>query len=495
MTSTTSQTEFRPALIVVDMQEDFCPPNGSLAVQAGRTIAPVINDLLSWPGFAVKIATQDFHPTGHISFASNHPAPSNKPFESFIDMHNPLPGRETESKPQRLWPNHCVQGTKGAEIIPEISIEKIDVFIHKGMDEKVEMYSAFDDAFGNGNCVAAGGVDVDLESTLKKLGITDVFSVGLAGDYCVLSTAIDAAKRGFRSYVVEQAVKCVDPGDGWRQAQADMATSGAQLVDVKATSALLLVKASLSIIQEEFDVQDPMNVQTQSDIPPTMIEKADPEPIPYWLVNVPPSQWPQECPDYLRNVPAKTIMILSTLDSEYIRQDWEQAKRIVSSNRIEQFQRLPSDLRKYLEYIARIKSTHGSVLNFVVKERLRWDDALIPKGTKHFEHPDDYKILYNDWPYGMEKGIIHLVVWTKFPFEDDPDADDLTPGSRAMIDTFVGRVFRARMPEEKVLWFRNWKSLKSIHTLEHFHVMLHQPDMEFIREITGGDIPLIDKVE
>ncbi|OAL74351.1 hypothetical protein A7D00_2384 [Trichophyton violaceum] len=249
-----------------------------------------------------------------------------------------------------------------------------------------------------------------------------------------------------------------------------------------------------------------------SEIAPT---QAEPEGLPYWLVNVPRDRWPAECPDYLCNLPAKNISILSTPDSEYVRQDWDLVRQIIgvflvdrfnlvishtqltlawaASNRIDLFRRVPSDLRRYLEYTSYAKSKYGSVMNFVVRERLRWENNMAPRGSRPFDNPDDHKILYNDWPYGVEEGIVHLVVWTKFTFEDDPVADDLTPRARKEIDDFVDSTFRSRVPAEKVIWFRNWKSLKSVHAVEHFHVMLYRPDMEFVHEVTDGDVPLIDK--
>lgn len=108
---------------------------------------------------------------------------------------------------------------------------------------------------------------------------------------------------------------------------------------------------------------------------------------------------------------------------------------------------------------------------------------------------DDYKILYNDWPYGLEQKIVHLVIWTKFDLEDDPVTDDLTLKARQEIDEFVETMFHPRVPRDRVIWFKNWRSLKSIHAVEHFHVMLYDPDMEFIREITNDDIPLAVKVQ
>ncbi|KMU79467.1 isochorismatase hydrolase family protein [Coccidioides immitis RMSCC 3703] len=123
------------ALIVVDMQEDFCYPN-PLGVRGGRELVPLINELIGYPGFVLRIATQDFHPATHISFATNHPAPNNKPFESYITMKNPAPGKESITMPQRLWPVHCVQHTPGAELLPGIEKEKFDLIVRKGMDER-----------------------------------------------------------------------------------------------------------------------------------------------------------------------------------------------------------------------------------------------------------------------------------------------------------------------------------------------------------------------
>ncbi|EEH48302.2 uncharacterized protein PADG_04386 [Paracoccidioides brasiliensis Pb18] len=222
--------------------------------------------------------------------------------------------------------------------------------------------------------------------------------------------------------------------------------------------------------------------------------KSEPEaePLPYWLVNVSRSQWPSECPEYLRNLPQKSIQCLSMPDAQYQRQSWERVTTIVDSNQIHLLQRAPSDLRRYLEFIARVKATYGSLLSFVVQKRLGWEGDLEPRGQRPFEHPDDFKILYNDWPYGVEEDIVHLVVWTKFELEDDPATDDLTPRMRREIDAFVERTFRSKMPAEKVIWFKNWKSLKSIHGIEHFHVMLYQPDPVFLRDITNGDVPVTE---
>jgi len=108
---------------------------------------------------------------------------------------------------------------------------------------------------------------------------------------------------------------------------------------------------------------------------------------------------------------------------------------------------------------------------------------------------DSYKILLNDWPYGIDTRIVHLVVWTKFATPSDPITDDLLPETRAELEDFVQRKFGSVCGEERVIWFRNWGALKSVHAVEHFHVMLFDPPKEFVREVTGGDVSLAEKVE
>lgn len=113
---------------------------------------------------------------------------------------------------------------------------------------------------------------------------------------------------------------------------------------------------------------------------------------------------------------------------------------------------------------------------------------------------DDWKILRNDWPYGLDPAIVHVVVWVKFelPNAPGPDEDtegDLEPEIRKGIDKFVDETFVSRCGAENVIWFKNWTSLKSIHSVEHFHVMMYNPDMAFVNELTGHDVPLLEKVK
>jgi nicotinamidase-related amidase len=191
-------------------------------VQDGRDIAPVVNSLLKLP-FHLKVATKDWHPQDHISFASNHAAPNNVAFTTEISITNPSDDTQTETT--RLWPDHCVQGTKGAELVPELDIGRIDHVVEKGQDQRVEMYSAFADPFETH--VSKSG----LEDKLKAANITHVYCVGLAMDYCVKYTALDAAKAGFKTYVVSEGTKAVNPAD-WETVKEILNNSGVNMISV-----------------------------------------------------------------------------------------------------------------------------------------------------------------------------------------------------------------------------------------------------------------------
>lgn len=146
-------------------------------------------------------------------------------------MKNLVADRPDETMSQRLWPVHCVQDTRGAEFVEGLDTSRIDVFVRKGMDLRVEMYSAFADSFGN-LTAGAGGVNLDLAKQLKESGVTDVFVVGLAGDYCVKYTALDAAKAGFKAYVIEDAQRCVDPS-AWDQTKEEFTQRGVEVVNLQ----------------------------------------------------------------------------------------------------------------------------------------------------------------------------------------------------------------------------------------------------------------------
>lgn len=168
------------------------------------------------------------------------------------------------------------------------------------------------------------------------------------------------------------------------------------------------------------------------------------------------------------------------------------------SNRIDLLQRVPTDLRRYLKYLYDLKTAYGSVLTFVQHERLHWSSAH-PSGNPPFTTPSDYRILFNDWPYGIDPDVAHLVVWTKFQLEDDPAADDLTPKARAEIEDFVYKTFcdveQGGLERDRVIWFKNWRSLKSVHALDHFHVMLYQAGKHFLARVTNRDRPMCEKME
>ncbi|KAL8796973.1 MAG: hypothetical protein Q9195_000744 [Heterodermia aff. obscurata] len=190
----------RTALIVVDMQEDFCPP----------------------------IATKDWHPSDHVSFDTSHPSPDIKPFVSKTTIHNP--DDVSESLEISIWPVHCVQGTKGAEIISEIDVSKLDHIVEKGRDKRVEMFSAFATCFGS----ISNAASHDLGDLLRQANITNVFVTGLAGDYCVRCTAMDANKENFKVYVIDEAVKSIDSGEtGWGAVRAEMVHRGIHIVSMK----------------------------------------------------------------------------------------------------------------------------------------------------------------------------------------------------------------------------------------------------------------------
>ena len=198
----------RKALIIVDVQNDFTP-GGALAVPEGDQVVKVINSLQ--PKYDLVIATQDWHPANHGSFASNHPG--KKPGE--IISLNGLT--------QILWPDHCVQGTVGAQFVKDLDIAKIAQVFRKGTDPDVDSYSGL---FDNGH-----RKDTGLGDFLKDQKVDDVYIVGLATDYCVKFTALDCRNLGFRTHVLQAGCRAVNlqPGDG-EQALDQMRRAGV-LVD------------------------------------------------------------------------------------------------------------------------------------------------------------------------------------------------------------------------------------------------------------------------
>ncbi|KAF7551912.1 hypothetical protein G7Z17_g4664 [Cylindrodendrum hubeiense] len=192
--------------------------NGSLAVTGGRDIASAINTLLALP-FALKIATKDWHPPHHVSFAVNHPDAA--PYTSSHTIVHP--SDPTRTYTTTLWPVHCVQGSHGAELVPELNVEALDSVVEKGMDHRVEMYSAFYDPFHVS--------DSGLAKTLKDAGVTDVFVVGLASDFCVKATAEHAVEEGYRTFIVTEGTRPVLP-DQWDECKREMEANGINFTSI-----------------------------------------------------------------------------------------------------------------------------------------------------------------------------------------------------------------------------------------------------------------------
>jgi nicotinamidase/pyrazinamidase len=195
------------ALLVIDVQNCFLP-GGSLAVKDGDQVVPVINKIAR--SFANVVLTQDWHTQAHVSFASSHPG--KKPFET-ID----LPYGK-----QVLWPDHCVQGSEGAALSKDLSIPQAELIIRKGFHKDVDSYSAFTEADGK--------TTTGLAAYLKARQVKRVFVAGLATDFCVAWTALDARKADFETYVVEDACRGIDTQGSLAKAWTDMAKAGVKRI-------------------------------------------------------------------------------------------------------------------------------------------------------------------------------------------------------------------------------------------------------------------------
>ncbi len=194
-------------LLAVDLQYDFLP-GGNLAVLGGDEIIIPINRL--GRRFENVVMTQDWHPEGHISFASSHPG--SKPFEMI----------ELPYGPQVLWPDHCVWDTHGARFSDEIELPHTQMVVRKGYHEVVDSYSGFQEADRR--------TKTGLEGYLRERGVRRLFVVGLATDFCVNWTAVDAATAGFETYVVEDACRAIDTGGSLAAAWADMNAAGVKRI-------------------------------------------------------------------------------------------------------------------------------------------------------------------------------------------------------------------------------------------------------------------------
>lgn len=194
------------ALIVVDIQNDFCP-GGALAVADGDAIVPLVNRLIA--EFDHVALTQDWHPAGHSSFASSHPG--RQPFETV----------EMAYGAQTLWPDHCVQGTKGAQFHPGLDWTKAQLVIRKGFRAGIDSYSAF---FENDHATPTG-----LAGYLRERGISDLTFVGLATDFCVAYSALDAVRAGFSATVRLDACRGIDLAGSLAAMTQKMAQAGVRL--------------------------------------------------------------------------------------------------------------------------------------------------------------------------------------------------------------------------------------------------------------------------
>lgn len=191
------------ALLVVDVQNDFLP-GGALAVARGDEIVPLVNALAA--RFAVVVLTQDWHPPGHASFASSHPG--RRPFDKVR-----LPYGE-----QVLWPDHCIQGTAGAAFAAGLDVPQAQVVIRKGFHRKVDSYSGFLEADRR--------TKTGLDGYLKSRGVKRVFCAGLATDFCVAWTALDARRFGFQAAVIEDACRAIDTDGSLEAAWKAMKKAG-----------------------------------------------------------------------------------------------------------------------------------------------------------------------------------------------------------------------------------------------------------------------------
>lgn len=186
------------ALLIIDVQNDFCP-GGALAVPEGDEIIPVINEISDH--FDRVVATQDWHPSNHISFASNH---EGKEEYEII---------EVNGIKQQLWPDHCVMGTEGAGFHPELNTERLNLIVRKGYNSEIDSYSAFRE---NDKKTITG-----LEGYLNSLEVKKLYVCGLALDFCVYYSAEDAGELGFETYVIRNATRGIDSPEGSIQKAID----------------------------------------------------------------------------------------------------------------------------------------------------------------------------------------------------------------------------------------------------------------------------------
>ena len=200
-------TQDSDVLIAIDIQNDFCP-NGALAVQQGDEVVSLINEMSS--EFEHVVLTQDWHPAGHSSFASSHPG--KQPFETI----------ELDYGVQVLWPDHCIQGSSGAEFHPGLNLNDAEMIIRKGFRKNIDSYSTF---FENDHKTPTG-----LTGYLRTRGFRRVFLAGLATDYCVAYSAVDARHEGFDVVVIKDACRAINLDGSLNQAMHNMQQAGVSII-------------------------------------------------------------------------------------------------------------------------------------------------------------------------------------------------------------------------------------------------------------------------
>lgn len=198
------------ALLLIDLQNDFIP-GGSLAVPGANEIISIINHFQSY--FDLVVATQDWHPANHKSFAANH---ANKNAFEEIDLNGLR---------QVLWPVHCVQASDGAALAPALSLNKVEAIFRKGTDPEIDSYSAF---YDNGHRKSTA-----LAEYLRGRQVSEVYIAGLAADYCVYYTAKDAINEGFTTYIIEDAVRAIS-ADGFKKAKEEVINKGGKIIQSSA---------------------------------------------------------------------------------------------------------------------------------------------------------------------------------------------------------------------------------------------------------------------
>jgi hypothetical protein len=200
--------------------------------------------------------------------------------------------------------------------------------------------------------------------------------------------------------------------------------------------------------------------------------------------------------------------VLSQTDEEFKKHDWDELRVIIgmcccvldssgtflilnlATNNLSILKRKPSDLRRYMKWTSETKAEYGSMTQYLLTHRLpkTWGmPPFVPKSATPFEDPSDYRVLLNDWPYGLSPSITHIVVWSRTIIPTDAETGDMTPSSRSIVEEFVKRYFADSLGpdgDRQVMWFKNWVALQSVRTLEHVHVMVQGVDKETLLEWT-----------